>query len=117
MLRSPKTLCATATVEEVRSFLSNEHVVIALLTDGQAFCAAITETPIDAPAGTAALNFAHAAPPTIAPGESAAAAFELAAASEHGRLIVLDTDGSTLLGLVCVSSDRRRFCKYAGPQR
>jgi CBS domain-containing protein len=116
MLTAPMTLPATASVGDVRRFLATEHVAMALLTDGHVFRAAVTAIPVDAPPDQPALAFADPAPPVIAPGESAATAFELAATSEHGRLVVLDTDGSTLLGLVCVSSDRQRFCKHAGPQ-
>jgi CBS domain-containing protein len=117
MPSSPKTLPATASVKEVRGFLNDEHVAMALLTDGPTFRAAITEIPMDAPLDALAVLFADPAPGTIAPAESAATAFRRAAATPHRRLIVLDDDGLTLLGLVCVSSDRRRFCKHAGVQR
>jgi len=114
MLWEPKTLPATATVEEVRGFLACEHSVMALLTDGPAFRGAITEIPETAAADAPALAFADPTPAAIALTESATSAFSLAAASLHRRLIVLDRDGSTLVGLVCVSTDGRRFCKHAG---
>src|SRR5215510_11130510 len=92
MLRDPKTLPAGATVADVRAVLANDHVQMALLTEGSAFRGAITTLPDDASAEAAALAFADPSPPTIAPEEPAAKAFARANASPHGRVLVLDED-------------------------
>ena len=113
MIWRPKTLPADATVGDVRRMLANEHVVMALLTEGARFCGAVTAIPDNTTYDAPARAFADPAPATIGPRESAAVAFERAAASDHGRLVVLDDD-STLLGLVSVSVDRHRFCTHAG---
>jgi CBS domain-containing protein len=109
MLRSPKTLPADATVEQVRALLGNTSVQMVLLADGETFCGAITELPDDTPAESAAVTFADPDPESIAPSESAHVAFEVTARNPHRRVVVLD-EQRTLVGLVCLDETRTRFC-------
>src|SRR5262249_27941610 len=110
MLRDPKTLPAGATVADVRAVLANDHVQMALLTEGRAFRGAITALPDDAPADAAALGFADPSQPTIAPDEPAAEAFARASASPHRR-VLLPHENENRLGLLGLNASRTRFCK------
>jgi hypothetical protein len=62
-------------------------------------------TPIRAPA----LRYARPATP-IAPSERAAAAFEQIALHPDRRMVVLDDDGETLIGLLCLNTRKTDFC-------
>jgi hypothetical protein len=109
MLRSPKTLPADATVEQVRVQLRNTSVQMVLLADGEVLQGAITEIPDDAPPDAAAVTFADPNPESIAPTESARVAFEVTARNPHRRVVVID-ERSALVGLVCLNETRTRFC-------
>jgi CBS-domain-containing membrane protein len=109
MLRSPKTLPADTTVEQVRVLLRNPSVQMVLLADGDALHGAITELPDDAPADAAALTFADPNPESIAASESAQMAFEVTARNPHRRVVVID-ERRALVGLVCLDETRTRFC-------
>jgi CBS domain-containing protein len=109
MLREPKTLPAGATVGQVRRLLEKPSVQMVLLADEGVFSGAVTELPAAAPDGESALGFADLAPVSLGPGESASAAFELAARLPHRRVVVLD-EQRNLLGLLCLNSARTRFC-------
>jgi CBS domain-containing protein len=117
MLGAPKTLPATASVDEVRRFLEDDHVRIALLADGASFRGAITAIEDHIPADASALQFAQRTPHTISPRAPAAVAFAQAQQDPHHRVVVLDDDGETLLGLICVSQDGKRLCRHAGSSR
>ncbi len=110
MLRDPKALPADASVADVQAVLANDHVQMALLTEGRAFRGAITALPDGAPPEAPALGFVDPSPPTIAPDEPAAEAFARANASPNRRVLVIDEE-ENLLGLLCLSASRTRFCK------
>jgi CBS domain-containing protein len=112
MLRSPKTLPADASVAEARRLFENRRVGLALLVENDRFFrGALTreDLPADASLEAPALPFARPATP-IAADTSADAAF--AQISEHPdrRLVVLDEDGETLLGLLCLDAGKTHFC-------
>jgi CBS domain-containing protein len=109
MLRSPKTLPGSATVQEVREVLANPRVQLVLLADGTVFRGALTTVPAGARDDEHAVGYATAAE-TIRPEAPGAVAFERANASAHRRLVVLGEDDE-LLGLVCLNSTRTGFCK------
>lgn len=110
MLREPKTLPGAATVEEVRAQLANPKVQLVLLADGDAFVAAVTNLPEDAPAEGRAADYADTTADIIDPDTPARDAFDRAVASPHRRLIVLDDD-RRLLGLVCLNAKLTGFCQ------
>ena len=114
MLTSPKTLRADATAGEARSQLERPSVQLVLLAERGVFRGAVAEIPAEAPADAPAQDFTLAAPPTIAPTDSAAAAFEQASAEPLRRLVVVG-EADELLGLVCLNSSRTRFCGGASP--
>jgi CBS domain-containing protein len=113
MVSRPKTLPADATVADLRHLFTNGHVVTALLVDGDAFAGAIDrdELPAAAPADGPAREVARTDVATIGP--DAPLADALSHLDERGerRLVVLDDDGSTLRGLLCLTSDGDGFCQ------
>jgi CBS domain-containing protein len=110
MVSRPKTLPATATVADLRRLFSNGHVQTALLVDGEAFAGAVDRhsVPSDVPDSSLARELATSGDVIgpDAPMDEAVAALE---ARGTDRLVVLD--GSTLLGLVCLTKDRDGFCR------
>jgi CBS domain-containing protein len=110
MLRSPKTLAADATVEEVGELLANPRVQMVLLVDGPTFKGAVTGLPVGAAPADLALSYSDDDPETIAPDAPADEAFRRAAASPNRRVIVLDGDRN-LVGLLCLDQSRTRFCR------
>jgi CBS domain-containing protein len=111
MLPRPKTLPADATVADVRRLFERPTMRTVLLVDGEAFRGAIErgDVPDTAPADAPALPFAGAFE-AIGPDEPIAAALERLAARREQRLVVLDADGSTLRGLLCLSGGGTAFC-------
>jgi CBS domain-containing protein len=111
MLARPKTLPADATVGAVRGLFAKPAVRTALLVDGTVFRAALDrrDLPAEAPDDAPALRYASAAD-TIVPDAPVAEALERLAALEEPRLVVLDPDGVTLRGLLCLSGGGAQFC-------
>ena len=110
MLREPKTLPGSATVEDVRAQLSNPKVQLVLLADGGKFVGAVSALPSDAAADEEARGYVERDPDTVAPTEPAAAAFARTANSPHRRIVVVDESGN-LVGLLCLDPSRTRFCR------
>jgi CBS domain-containing protein len=111
MLARPKTLPADATVAAVRALFAKPSVRTALLVDGTAFRAALdrADLPADAPDDAPALDYAGEAD-TIAPDAPVAEAVERLRGLDEPRLVVLDPDGVTLRGLICLSGGGAQFC-------
>jgi CBS domain-containing protein len=111
MLARPKTLPAGATVADLRRLFANPAVRTALLVDGTAFRAAVERTgvPADAPDDAPALRYGGAVE-TVLPEVPVADALRRLARLEEPRLVVLDADGVTLRGLLCLSGGGSRFC-------
>ena len=112
MLSRPKTLPAAATVGDVREFFRNPHVMTALLVDDGDFRGAIDRgaVPAGATDDARALDYAALDTPTISPEAGVEDALEALRGLESRRLVVLDTDGARLLGLVCLNTTGTRFC-------
>jgi CBS domain-containing protein len=111
MLTRPKTLPADATVADVRALFARPSVRTALLVEGTAFRATLDrgDLPDDAPDDAPALRYASAGD-TISPDAPVAEALGRLAALDEPRLVVVDADGVTLRGLVCLSGGGRQFC-------
>jgi CBS domain-containing protein len=112
MVSRPKTLPVEATVADVRGLFDNSHVQTALLVDGERFAGAIDREalPAEAGDGDAAADYAARDGETLTPDTPLALANERLDALETKRLVVLDPDGSTLRGLLCLKGDRSGFC-------
>ncbi|HWK29123.1 MAG TPA: CBS domain-containing protein [Solirubrobacter sp.] len=113
MVTTPKTTPANASVAELRATFANPHVVTALLVDGPAFAGIVHRDTLagDVADASPARALAVRDVPTIAPDAPLTEA--LAGLDERGerRLVVLDGDGSTLRGLLCLTTDRQGFCQ------
>ena len=112
MVSRPKTLPADATVADVRRLFENESVRTALLVDGPRFAGALEreDVPAAAVAEEAARRFVRAEVATIGPEQPAREAAAAMASLGTRRLVVLDEDGVTLCGLVCLTADLESFC-------
>ena len=120
MVRRPKTMPADASVADLRAQFENPRVRTALLADDGRFAGAIG--PDELPAGAAdaepARDYATTDLPTVAPDARMSDALALMEARGEHRLIVLDGDGETLVGLLCMDKTGAGFCldKPAGAQ-
>jgi CBS domain-containing protein len=112
MVARPKTLPADATVGDLRRLFENESVRTALLVDGPRFAGALEreDVPAAAAAGEPAKHFVRDEVATIGPRQPAREAAAAMASLGTRRLIVLDEDGVTLCGLVCLTADLESFC-------
>jgi len=112
MLRNPKTLPADASVADARRLFEKPSVLTVLLTDGSRFRGAIErgELPDTADDSAPALDFARSAVASITPDASVGEALDRLAADDSKRLVVLDEDGTTLRGLLCLTSSGSAFC-------
>src|SRR5215218_6563391 len=88
MVRRPKTLPAQATVAELRAHFGNPCVRTALLADGGRFAGARAH--------------AHTDLPTVGPDATMEDAMALLDRRGDNRLLVLEPDGETIAGLLCL---------------
>ena len=118
MVRRPKTLSVDANVAELREHFTNPRVQTALLADDGRFAGAIapTELPDDAPGTDPARRYARVDVPTMGPDATMADALALLDSRGDFRLVVLDADGATLAGLLCLDRNRAGFCTTAPAQ-
>jgi predicted transcriptional regulator len=116
MLSRPKTLGADASVGDLRRLFENKSVRTALLVDGDAFAGAVERENVPDTAGDAepARTFARLDEERIRPGQRVRDVIAQLDASSEGRLVVVDDDGSTLRGLLCLSGIEGAFCSGSG---
>jgi CBS-domain-containing membrane protein len=116
MVRRPKTLPAQATVAELRAHFENPRVRTALLADGGRFAGAIApeDLPADAPASSPARAHARTDVPTVGPDATMTEATALLDSCGDSRLLVLDADGETIAGLLCLDKPGTGFCTDGG---
>ena len=119
MVHSPKTLPADSSVADLRRFFANPSHMTALLVDGALFAGAVDRVAIeaDAPDDLPARELADPAVDTIGPDAPVSAAVARLDERSSHRLVVLDPDGRTLRGLVCLTRDRDGFCQAGPPPR
>jgi CBS domain-containing protein len=112
MLSRPKTLPATATVGDVRRDFENVNVMSALLVDGDAFAGMIAreELPAGASDDRPARPYARSDVDRIEPDALVSDARAWLDANDERRLLVIDGDGTTLRGLLCLNRSRTGFC-------
>lgn len=111
MLRHPKTLPAPASVDEVRAALSNDHVHLVLMTEGEALVGTVAraDLPWTAEGASPALPWSTLRGRTVLPEARAAAVRELMVERAQRRVAVVDHAGA-LLGLMCLKQRRTGFC-------
>jgi len=113
MVAAPKTIPADGTVRDLRTAFDNPHVVTALLVDGTAFAGTVDRDalPADVADDRPLRGLARTDLPTVTPDTPLPDAAALLEATGRRRLVVLDHDGRTLRGLLCLTEDRARFCR------
>jgi CBS domain-containing protein len=112
MLSRPKTLPANATVGEVRRAFSANTMRMVLLVDGGAFAGALVrgDLPDTADDAEPASAYASTDAPRVAPGVPVREALGRIEGADEGRLVVVDDDGVTLRGLICLKRAADTLC-------
>jgi CBS domain-containing protein len=112
MLRRPKTLPADATVADVRALFANPKVMTALLVDGTTFAGVLDreDLPDAAADDEPARKHARADVARVDPGTPVPEARAWLDEHDERRLVVMDADGVTLRGLLCLNKRRTGFC-------
>jgi CBS domain-containing protein len=112
MVHRPKTLPVDSTVADLREQFANPRVRTALLADGGRFAGAIApeELADSAEGSEPARDHARMDVPTMAPEATMTDALELMDRRGDHRLVVLDADGATLVGLLCLDRTGSSFC-------
>jgi CBS domain-containing protein len=112
MISRPKTLPGGALVADVRVQFERPSVRTVLLADDGRFVGAIDRDrlPVDASDQEPATRYLDEQPSTVTPDTTVSAAIELLRERSEPRLIVLDPDGVTLRGLLCVNGTATGFC-------
>ena len=113
MVTRPKTLPADATVADLRRLLANPRLLTVLLVEGTRFAGAVEREDVDDALANDVPARALTVPEleTIGPDAPLQEAVERLDASGSRRMVVLDADGTTLLGLLCLKGDRAGFCR------
>jgi CBS domain-containing protein len=113
MVASPKTMPADGSVGDLRAAFANPHVMTALLVDGPEFAGVVHRDALqdDASDEQPARPLARRDVPTTRPDAPLAEALTELDERAERRLVVLDGDGRTLRGLLCLSRDRGGFCQ------
>lgn len=113
MVTRPKTLPAQATVGDLRALLANPRLLTVLLVEGTAFAGAIERDDVGDELADDAPARALAAPEVETIGADALLQDAVGQLDASGarRLVVLDADGTRLLGLLCLKGDRAGFCR------
>jgi CBS domain-containing protein len=113
MVTSPKTMPAGGSIADLRAMFANSHVVTALLVDGSEFVGVVHREAFDGDSGDArpVRDLARRDVATIEPDAPLTAALAELDRHDERRLVVLDRDGRTLRGLLCLTSDRAGFCQ------
>lgn len=112
MVRHPKSAPVDATVGIIREKLTNPNLRNVVLLDGSAFAGLVERgaIPDDAAPSDPARQFALTDVPTTTADTPVPHALATMDAAQLQRLVVLDGDGQTLAGLVCIDPTGEGFC-------
>jgi CBS domain-containing protein len=112
MIARPKTLPGDALVSDVRRAFAQPSVRTVLLAENGMFRGAIERDrlPEDASSDAPAVSYADTDPVTATPAMRIPEAIALLERRSEPRLIVLDEDGATLRGLLCLHRGSGSFC-------
>lgn len=115
MRGQPKTLPVTASAAEVRSFFANPHVMTALIVDEKGVLAGVIERgelPENGPTdGTPIEGLIRREVDAVDVRAPASEVWNHVDLARTGRLVVLESDGKTLAGLVCARPNGGGFCR------
>lgn len=112
MLRNPKTLHGSATVDDARGFFANPNVVSAVVVDGTRFVGLLDRS--DLPSllpGSAPIRSYARSTPIMTPSRPVTEAMGLLDERGLSRMAIVDEDGTTLAGLLCLDRQRAGFCQ------
>jgi CBS domain-containing protein len=112
MLNYPKTLRADATVADLRRMFERSTMRTVVLVDGQTFVGTVErpDLPDAAADGEPARAYARLDAERVTPERLIADVMPLLEQSREGRLVVVEDDGTTLRGMVCMRSAHDAFC-------
>lgn len=112
MLGSPKTLPHDASVHDARALFANPKVVEAVLTDRSTFVGLLSrdDLPGEAPGAAPISVYARRDVTRITGSLPVPEALAILDAEGSSRLVVLEDDGVTLAGLLCLDLRRGGFC-------
>jgi CBS domain-containing protein len=113
MVSAPKTMPADGSLADLRAMFANSHMVTAVLVDGSEFVGVVHRDELDGDASGAqpARGLARRDVATIEPDAPLTEALTDLDERASRRLVVLDPDGRTLRGLLCLTKDRNGFCQ------
>lgn len=111
-----KELAVGDTVGIARRLFARHPVSVLPVLDGTAYAGVVTQGAIgdDIAAAAPVLPFASDACPTVVGSTPAPEALATLDRDGGKRLVVLDADNSTYVGLVCLRGDRTRLCVAVG---
>jgi CBS domain-containing protein len=113
MLRRPKVLPATTTVDDARDALADDHVHALLLLDDGVLVAVAERADLAGVAGdTPAAHVGRLAGRTVAPTADLTTTWAGMTAAGRRRIAVVD-DRGRLVGLLCLKRSGRGFCSDA----
>ena len=111
----PKTLDVTASMSDLRGLFLNPNVVTALIVDESAALVGVVErsklTDADLPDEAPIEGLVQREVDAIDVRAPAAEVWSHPDLARTGRLVVLESDGKTLAGLVCARPNRGGFCR------
>jgi len=112
MLSRPKTISADATVGDLRRVFENRKMRTQLLVDGETFVGTLDREDLPESAADAepARSYARADAERVAPESVVADVMPLVERSREGRVVVVDRDGKTLRGMLCLRTAYDAFC-------
>jgi CBS domain-containing protein len=112
MLGRPKTVPPDATVADLRRLFENPSVRTALIVDGDAFVGTVErgDVPDAAADDDPALPLVRLDAERVSPELLVRDAMPQLERSGEGRLVVVDPDGVTLRGLLCLKGATDAFC-------
>ena len=112
MLSRPKTLRADASVADLRRLFGRSTMRTVLLVDGDAFVGTVErpDLPDSATDGEPARAYVRLDAERVTPELLVRDVMPHLERTREGRLVVVDKDGSTLRGMLCMRSAHDAFC-------
>jgi CBS domain-containing protein len=112
MLTRPKTLAASATVADLRRVFANETMRTVLVVDGDTLVGTLErpDLPDAAADADSVRRYAVADAARVTPDVRISEAMPTLDASREGRVPVVDEDGTTLRGMLCLRRTYDAFC-------
>jgi CBS domain-containing protein len=112
MLSRPKTLSAGATVADLRRMFEKGTMRTVLLVDGETFVGTVErpDLPDTAGDGEPARAYARLDAERVTPELPVSDVMPQLLRTREGRLVVVDEDGTTLRGMLCMRTAHDAFC-------